>query len=276
MSIRFVQMADPQFGMFSAFSKLNEEQKNERIESGMKLRFIENIVHGTENETRLFSRAIEITNRLEPLFVVICGDMTHDQDSLGQRSEVLRLSRRLNEKIDLHWVPGNHDVGSVPTKDSLAKYRNNYGADNYSFNKVDHYFIVVNSAICFDPSNVQEEWLTLKKFLSSELHKSDLYSSNGAILFMHHPLFLEKAEEEDSSHTIPTKNRKELLNIIEKHNVRAIYSGHLHRNNYAKYGQIDLISSGSVGYTLGSDPSGIRLVELNGKDMCHRYLSLEE
>ena len=63
---------------------------------------------------------------------------------------------------------------------------------------------------------MQEEWLALKKFLSSELHKSDLYSSNGAILFMHHPLFLKNPEEEDSSHTIPTKNRKELLDIIKK------------------------------------------------------------
>jgi len=276
MAVRFVQMADPQFGMFSAFSKLDHISRAERIGSGMRLRFIENVVDGLENEIKLFSKAIDISNKLDPLFVVICGDMTHDQDSMEQRNEVLRLSKRLNEKIDLHWVPGNHDVGSVPTKDSLTKYRKNYGPDNYSFNKAGHYFIIVNSSICFDPSNVQEEWLALKHFLSSELHKSDLYSSNGAILFMHHPLFLKNPEEDDSSHTIPTKNRKELLDIIKKHNVRAIYSGHLHRNNYAKYGQIDLISSGSVGYTLGSDPSGIRLVELNGKDMCHRYLSLEE
>ena len=58
--------------------------------------------------------------------------------------------------------------------------------------------------------------------------------------------------------------------------MKAIYSGHLHRNNYARFNNIDFISSGSVGYTLGADPSGIRLVELDHGNMSHRYISLED
>lgn len=276
MTIKFIQMADPQFGMFSAFSKLSGKQKTERIESGMKLRFIDEEIEGLSNEIRLFTRAIAISNKLKPDFVVICGDMTHDQNSEQQRGEIFRISEQLNEGIGLYWVAGNHDVGKVPTVSSLDKFRTNYGNDNYSFQVGEHYFIVINSAICFDPANVEDEWVSLKKFLEWELKNSDSLNSNGAVLFMHHPLFLHSPEEKDSSHAIPSLNRKDILNIISKYNVRAIYSGHLHRNNYARFGSTDLISSGPVGYTLGEDPSGVRLVELERRSMKHNYISLED
>ena len=214
MTVKFIQMADPQFGMFSAYSKIAEDQKSERIESGMILRFIENEIEGLSNETRLFTKAIDIANKLDPDFVVICGDMTHDKNSMEQRSEVLRISRRLNDEIDLHWVAGNHDVGKDPTKQSLEEFRKNYGNDNYSFQLDKHFFIVLNSAVCFDPVHVEDEWLSLKNFLNTELEKSDSVNSNGAILFTHHPLFLKSPDEADSGHTIPLENRKEILNIV--------------------------------------------------------------
>ena len=276
MAIRFIQMADPQFGMFAAFSKLTREQRSERIESGMILRFVDEECEGLSNEIRLFTRAIEIANEYNPDFVVVCGDMTHDQYSVEQRSTMFDVAKQLHNEIDLHWVAGNHDVGKDPTKQSLEKFRKNYGKDNYSFQSGEHSFIVFNSAICFDPANVEEEWRSLKEFLDSELEMADSANANGAVLFAHHPLFLESPDEADSTHTIPLLTRKDILNIISKHNVKAIYSGHLHRNNYARFNNIDFISSGSVGYTLGADPSGIRLVELDHGNMSHRYISLED
>ena len=276
MGIKFIQMADPQFGMFLAFSKLSEQQKAERIGSGMRLRFLDEKIENLSNEIRLFTKAIEIANEWSPDFVVICGDMTHDQNSVEQRAKVFSIARQLNDKIDLHWVAGNHDVGKDPTKQSLEKFRKNYGSDNYSFQADQHYFIVLNSAICFDPVNVKDEWISLKNFLNTELEKSDSVNSYGAILFTHHPLFLKSPDEADSGHTIPLENRKEILNIVSKHNVKAIYSGHLHRNNYARFKSTDLISSGSVGYPLGADPSGLRLVELDQGRMTHSYISLED
>ena len=125
MTVRFIQMADPQFGMFSAYSKISEDQKSERIESGMILRFIENEIEGLSNETRLFTKAIDVANKLDPDFVVICGDMTHDKNSVEQREKVFNIARQLSDEIDLHWVAGNHDVGKDPTKESLKTFRKN-------------------------------------------------------------------------------------------------------------------------------------------------------
>ena len=102
MTVRFIQMADPQFGMFSAYSKISEDQKSERIESGMILRFIENEIEGLSNETRLFTKAIDVANKLDPDFVVICGDMITlvlvQMDAVKHIEEViLFLNRRLKQ-----------------------------------------------------------------------------------------------------------------------------------------------------------------------------------
>ena len=149
MGIKFIQMADPQFGMFSAFSKLTEEQKSERIESGMRLRFIDEKIENLSNEIRLFTQAIEIANEWSPDFVVVCGDMTHDQNSVEQRAKVFSIARQLRDEIDLHWVAGNHDVGKDPTRQSLEQFRKNYGNDNYSFQLDKHFFIVFKSVNFF-------------------------------------------------------------------------------------------------------------------------------
>ena len=83
MTIKFIQMADPQFGMFSAFSKLSEKQKTARRESGMILRFSETKIHDFSNEIRLFTKAIELSNELKPDFVVdITGFLDKKIDSV--------------------------------------------------------------------------------------------------------------------------------------------------------------------------------------------------
>jgi hypothetical protein len=39
---------------------------------------------------------------------------------------------------------------------------------------------------------------------------------------------------------------------------------------------IDVITSGPVGYPLGDDPSGFRVVEVTSAKIEHKYYSLEE
>ncbi|MEE2709711.1 MAG: hypothetical protein VYA69_08950, partial [Gemmatimonadota bacterium] len=62
----FLQMADTKFGMYS---------DNESF----------------EQETALFTRAIEHANRLMPEFVIICGDLINRPGDPVQREELLRI-----------------------------------------------------------------------------------------------------------------------------------------------------------------------------------------
>ena len=59
MSIRFIQMADPQFGMFSSISKLTEEEAISRSSEGLTLRYVEQEFDGFAPETQLFRKAIQ-------------------------------------------------------------------------------------------------------------------------------------------------------------------------------------------------------------------------
>src|SRR5271156_2094858 len=80
--LTFVQMSDPQFGMFA-------ENRN------------------FAQETINFSRAIEEANRLKPAFVIVCGDLVNQAGDTRQIAEYQRVAAQLDRAIPLHNVAGN-------------------------------------------------------------------------------------------------------------------------------------------------------------------------
>jgi len=107
--IFFVQMSDPQFGMYT---------NN----------------HGFAQETANFEFAIANVNRIHPAFVVVTGDLVNKSADAGQLAEYKRITRQLDSAIPLYSLPGNHDLGNSPTVASLKAYRQNIGPDYYTLN----------------------------------------------------------------------------------------------------------------------------------------------
>lgn len=101
-------MSDPQFGMFS---------KNE------------NFAHESVN----FEFAIATANRLKPAFAVITGDLINQGTNAAQAVEYRRIAAKIDTRIPIYAIPGNHDVENEPTPASLATYRERLGCDYYSF-----------------------------------------------------------------------------------------------------------------------------------------------
>jgi len=273
-NVSFVQMADPQFGMYSSVSKFSDADKAERRQRGINIEYTGPILEGLAKETSLFTEAIETANKINPDFVVICGDMVHNSNSDEQFQELIRISRLLNEDIKLYWVAGNHDVGDKPTRAGLAQYKEQFGEYNYSFQEENCYFIVLNSSICYDPGSVPDEWDSLISFLEKELQIAASAQQRHKIIFMHHPLFLNDPNEGDNYFVIPSARRAKIIDLITKYDVSAVFTGHLHRNNYQKIGNTELVSTGPVGFPLGEDPSGIRHVQLDDNSLTHEYLGL--
>ena len=52
---------------------------------------------------------------------------------------------------------------------------------------------------------------------------------------------------------------------------QAVFAGHWHRNNYSAYGNMQVVASGPVGYPLGDDPSGYRIVMVLPVSVEHDY-----
>ena len=274
MKVSFVQMADPQFGMYSSISKLSESDIAERRKRGINIEYTGPVLEGFKKETLLFTEAIETANEILPDFVVVCGDMVHEADSEDQLQELMRISRLLKEEIKLYWVAGNHDVGDRPTQTALNEYKKRFGEYNYAFQEKNCYFIVINSAICYDPGLVLDEWDSLISFLEMELQTAVASQYKHKIIFMHHPLYVNDLDEPDNYLGIPSERRSKIIDLITKYEVGVVFTGHLHRNNYKKVGSTELISTGPVGFPLGDDPSGIRIVQVNDGSLTHKYSPL--
>ena len=118
----FIQITDPQFGMF------------------------ENNV-GFEKETELYEKAVKEINRLKPDFVVITGDLVNNLKDAKQLSEFKRITSKVDRKIPVYFTPGNHDVGNVPDSASLTAFISNYGYDHFAFKHKNSLFIGFNSSI---------------------------------------------------------------------------------------------------------------------------------
>ena len=252
----FIQLSDPQFGLFEARGAAPGD--------------------GSFPETALYEKAIAAANRLRPAFVVVTGDLVQDSDSDQQHAELMRITGQLDNDIPIYFTTGNCDVGNTPTAESLRIYREKFGYENYSFDAGGSHFVVLNSSVCLDPSEVPEEWDSLVEFLRRDLdvHSPD---SNHTIVFMHHPLFGKSVDEPDNGIVIiPRERRRIILDLLRQHEASGVFAGHWHRNHYTADNGMLMITTSSVGYPLGDDPSGYRVVTV-GEDasISHEFFPLE-
>jgi len=67
-----------------------------------------------------------------------------------------------------------------------------------------------------------------------------------------------------------------LYEALRSAGVRIALAGHWHRNNVSVDDGFEMIASGPVGYPLGSDPSGFRMVDVFADRVTHEYIPLPE
>jgi 3',5'-cyclic AMP phosphodiesterase CpdA len=246
----FVQMTDPQFGMETANRDF-------------------------AYETARLERAAAEANRLKPRFVIVTGDLVNAPGDGAQIAEYQRILKKLDAGIRVYSVAGNHDVGNVPTAESLAAYRKKFGADWYGFREGPLYGIVLNSVLYHSPQWAPEEARKQREWLTAELKKARASGAAHVMVFLHHPLFIENGEEPDEYFNIPMARRIPLMNELGSAGVRWVFSGHYHRNAEGRYGQTMYVTTGPVGKPLGGAKSGFRVVWLRGAAVTHEYVELK-
>jgi hypothetical protein len=245
----FIQMADPQFGMFTT-----------------------NV--GFAQETANLEFAIKTVNRLHPAFVVMSGDLVNKSGDPSQIAEYLRVTHELDSSIPLYNVAGNHDVGNVPTPESLAAYRKIFGNDYYTFRNGDMEGIVIDSSIIQHPEKVMEEETKQRLWLVAQLKSAVANHVKRIVVFQHIPWFLSSADEPDQYFNIPREARMRYLKILEDAGVQYDFAGHYHRNSEGKDGSLTMITTGPVGKPLGTASSGMRVVLLGQDNLCNQYFGL--
>ena len=282
----FIQLADPQFGLFASSSRKTDEEIATFAKRGSIIRKTP-LIEGFTPETALFTRAIEHANWLKPAFVVVCGDMVNECDNDDQVAEVKRIAGLLHPSIPIHWVPGNHDVAVDhinPDLESIESYLQNFGSDYYAFSHGGVRFIVINSTLFTSPgplvdrANAQLAFVDAEATIARARSTENQNTTGGqvqTVLFSHHPLFVETPDEADNRWSITRQYRMPLLEIAADRGIGKNFAGHLHRNNVVKKNGLEVISSGSVGYPLWHDPSGFRVAKVTAGEITHEYHSLE-
>src|ERR1051325_699372 len=91
----FIQLTDPQFGMFANNTNFVQETKNAEL-------------------------AVAAVNRLHPAFVVVTGDLVNRTGDKAQIAEYKRIFGKIDSTIPIYNDAGNHDVGNIPTREAIA------------------------------------------------------------------------------------------------------------------------------------------------------------
>jgi 3',5'-cyclic AMP phosphodiesterase CpdA len=247
----FIQMSDPQLGMYTANK-------------------------GFEHETANFEFAVATANRLKPAFVVITGDLINDASNTEQAAEYKRIAASLDSKIRLFSLPGNHDVGNEPTKESLARYRERFGPDYYTFRVGGIAGFVLDSNLEKGAQNVPEEAAKMEAWFKAELAKARQEGAQQLIVFQHIPFFLKEAGEEDQYFNIPRDTRQRYLKLLHEYGVKQVFAGHYHRNEEGRDGELDMVTTGPVGMPLEGAKSGIRIVTVTEGGVSHKFYDFGE
>jgi 3',5'-cyclic AMP phosphodiesterase CpdA len=243
----FIQITDPQFGM-------TESDK------------------GFSIETELYTRAVELINKLSPPFVVITGDLVNNRKILSQITEFKRITAMIDPEIKVWYSPGNHDVGQVPSRTAIDSFIYDYGHDRFSFIYRNNLFIGLNSPIIKNkiPGLEEDQFEWLRKIISENKDVSH------KVIFTHYPFFITDADEAEVYSNISPDIRKKYLELFRQQEVDAIFAGHLHKNTSAKYGKMEMTATSSAGKPHSEAPPGFRVIIVRPDSIVSTYYGLDE
>ena len=215
-------------------------------------------------------------NRLTPSFVVLSGDMQNwwarnegtqngalasGYGDVGamQTASVKNALSLLHPSIPLRAVmPGNHDVGDVPTRGTLDEYQrrwSEWGERAFTVHGVR--FLVLNSQLYFDSSQagVAEVAAEQTAWLQAELDAPAAAEAAGIVMLTHIPPFLGSATESAGWANWPSDVRTRVLTLTQdrarRKSPRLALCGHFHGNVESRtdsFGHpLDVVVTSSVG-----------------------------
>lgn len=184
---------------------------------------------------------VDAINAISPDFAVHLGDLIHPlpghrgYSEASERAEVILGALR----CQLHVIPGNHDVGDKPLAWSPAETISSHfvdafvrrtGSDRFCFGHRGSNFIGFNNQLLNSGTREEtEQWDWLEECLSEA-------RGNRTFLFMHYPPFICASDEHEHYDNLGQPGRQRLLKLIERHDVEACFSGHVHNFFYNRIG----------------------------------------
>jgi predicted phosphodiesterase len=198
---------------------------------------------------------IDDLNKHDLALVFHLGDVVHpvpSMDPLYAESAARFHEQMSTLKHPLHVIPGNHDVGDKVIPWGPAGAVNEGFLAAWSEHFGEHYFTVIHDDIAFVGINAQlvGSGLSMEQEQIEWLELSLQNLSNKRIyLFTHYPPFLAEVDEPEHYDNLSKEGRCWLLALLEKHNVEALFAGHVHHFWYNHVGNCQCYLLPSTAFT---------------------------
>ena len=223
----------------------------------LKMVLLTDIHYGTDKQyegqdKKLSSRALSLVrymvNRmnsdLKPDFVVQLGDLIEDEDAeTDEENYSIAVDAFKPLKMPVYHVVGNHEQVNLNLEQIRAKL--NYPALYYSFDaQAFHFIVLFSTSKDHTEIHVDKEQL---KWLVKDLEQTD----KPTVVFIHHPI-----DDQDLTGSFWFEKYPKFCFVEEKveiretlarsGKVRAVFSGHVHRNNLQSHDGIHYITVQSL------------------------------
>jgi len=218
-------------------------------------------------ERKLLGIAVAEINRLRPTFAIVCGDLTNawpagwvgangrqhkdPADRAAQVRDFKEACSRVDPKIPLVCVCGNHDIGNRPNAQTIDGYRGDFGDDHFTFWIKGVKCIVLNSQLWKDDSDAHDLRTAHDAWLHAELDAEDTRRARHVILFSHIAPFLHHADEPGGYFNIDPTTRGEWLHAVARSGATTWFCGHWHRNGGGVFtspeGRVEVVVTSAAG-----------------------------
>ncbi|MFT5469453.1 MAG: putative phosphodiesterase [Verrucomicrobiales bacterium] len=225
---------------------------------------------GYEHDVMAFKLAVKQINAMKPDFVVICGDLVQ---TAGDKSFADFNAIKKGFTLPCYCAAGNHDVGNVPTPQSLQRYRETIGKDYYTVEHKGYTIAVANTQLwkvqVEGESDRHDAWF--KETLESAKAKG-----SPVMIVVHYPLFVKEPDEEENYYNIPLEKRQEILTMCKENGVVAFLAGHTHKLVENDYEGIMMVNGETTSKNFDKRPMGFRLWNVDEeKGLGHEFIALE-
>lgn len=193
---------------------------------------------------RRFRHVVADLNTRDIAFVVHLGDLVHPVPGSGQLySDAAASYKKIvaDLKVSIHILPGNHDIGDTPIKGapseptssvSISVWEQHFGPQYSAFSHDGIRYILLNAQLInsgLPDEAAQRAWVEAELATMRER----------VFLMLHHPAYLCTPDEPGHYDNTDPPGRSWLLNLLQRHDVEAMFSGHAHNFWYDRFENTD-------------------------------------
>lgn len=162
----------------------------------------------------------------------------------------------------------------MPNPPVEAAHYSQYYVETLQFSFLGVFFIVLNSQYYKDASLVPDLKKEQDSWLDEQLKIAK--SAKHSVVFQHIPWFLESVGEPDDEYFNITKTvREDVVEKFKKAGVKYVFAGHYHRNVGGFDGDLEMVVTSAIGFPLGDDKPGMRVVTVKSDKITHSFEDLD-